>query len=303
MKVLLLPDRLNWAYHSIALALVKFNNDADLVFDIEPVKKNIGRIKSIYKTYDVFLVMGHQTYESVTFLPKSQTLVGIHSHHQFDDRKTTPDIDINPPKQLLDDLSTFSRFNVVSRRLFDLFKRNGSNNVWLTENGVDAEVFKPTSIRSERHLIVGYSGSKKHDWRKGVSEYILPAAKKAGVESKIAMLSTDNYIPLADMPSFYHDIDVYLCASLSEGFSLSVLEAASCGKPVISTRVGGCVDLIEDGYNGFLVDRDIDSMAEKIACLKDGQVYADMSRAARFKIEQEYDWSKKVADWYAFIKG
>ena len=38
------------------------------------------------------------------------------------------------------------------------------------------------------------------------------------------------------MPKFYNKLDIY-CASSSEGFSLSVLEASATGIPVISTKV------------------------------------------------------------------
>lgn len=301
MKVLILPDRLNWAYHSIAKAIAKFNTDPDISFHIEPIKKNKDKIKKIYKQYDLFFVMGYQTYYDVSFLPKNHTITGIHSHHQFDNRKTTPESNINPPKDMIKDLSEFPRFNAVSRRLYDLFKKNRADNVYLTENGVDSSVFVPVKTE-ERSLTVGYSGSKKHDWRKGVSEFILPAAKKASVKAEIAMLSTGNYVPLEDMPNFYSKIDAYICASTSEGFSLSVLEAASCGKPVISTRVGGCVDLIDDGVDGFLVDRDIDSIVNKINKLKNKEVYLDMSKAIRHKIVTQYDWSKKIDSWISFIK-
>jgi glycosyltransferase involved in cell wall biosynthesis len=85
-----------------------------------------------------------------------------------------------------------------------------------------------------------------------------------GIELRLAMLRSGQYVPLEEMPQFYNEIDIYLCASSSEGFSLSVLEASACGRPVISTRVGGCEDLIIDGVNGFLVDRDVQAIREKI---------------------------------------
>jgi glycosyltransferase involved in cell wall biosynthesis len=52
----------------------------------------------------------------------------------------------------------------------------------------------------------------------------------------------------------YAQCDVWLCASRSEGFYLPMLEAMACRCPVVSTRVGGPIDSIRDGENGFLVD-------------------------------------------------
>jgi len=302
MNILLLTDRANWAYHSIAKALQKFNTDSNLSLDIVHIKKNIKHVKSIYRQYDRYLVMGWQNYEEVDFLPKSQTMLGIHSHHSFDDRKTTPDHDINPPKKLIDWLNEFKGINAVSLRLFKLFKNNGLTNIYYTPNGVDSAVFKPLNHKPSNDFTVGYSGSSSHDWRKGTSDFIIPAAKKAGVKTKLAMLATGSYVPLEDMPSFYHKIDAYICASLSEGFSLSVLEAASCGRPIITTKVGGTSELTGKEQTIYLVERDVDAFAEKITWLKHHpEEFAKLSNNIRNHVVNNLDWSKQSKAWYNFL--
>jgi len=50
----------------------------------------------------------------------------------------------------------------------------------------------------------------------------------------------------------YIDADVYVLPSRYEIFGLTVLEAYSCGKPVIASRVGGLKDLVIDGVTGLL---------------------------------------------------
>lgn len=51
----------------------------------------------------------------------------------------------------------------------------------------------------------------------------------------------------------YASCDVWLCGSWSEGFHLPPLEAMACRCPVVSTQVGGPVDIIKEGDNGYLV--------------------------------------------------
>lgn len=50
----------------------------------------------------------------------------------------------------------------------------------------------------------------------------------------------------------YAKCDVWLCGSSSEGFHLPPLEAMACGSPVVSTMVGGPLDTIVEGKNGYL---------------------------------------------------
>lgn len=56
------------------------------------------------------------------------------------------------------------------------------------------------------------------------------------------------------------EADVYILTSLSEGASNSLLEAMSCATPSLSTNVGSAEEMINDGFNGFLVEPNEDNM-------------------------------------------
>ena len=312
-KVLLVADRPNWAYDSIAKALVKHNDDPDLELEIEYVKNSQRRLQDIHQDYDLVFVLGWQllgVFERGrlrtrnTFLDWSRTLTGVHSHHSWDQGQTFPSKDLHPPNELVEFLNQFAGVNVVSRRLYELFMRAGLKNGACTFNGVDTELFLAAGpVCRGGSLHVGFSGNNKHDWLKGISEFIEPACDIDGVELHLAMPKEGHYIPLDQMPSFYRRIDIYVCASASEGFSLSVLEAAASGRPVISTRVGGCEDLIIDGVNGFLVDRDVNAIREKVKLLRDdGELAKKMGLMNRHIVEQLWSWKVRAHAWLAFIK-
>lgn len=50
-----------------------------------------------------------------------------------------------------------------------------------------------------------------------------------------------------------------------EGMSNVLLESAACGRPIITTNRSGCSEIVEDGYNGFLIkEKDGDELISKI---------------------------------------
>jgi glycosyltransferase involved in cell wall biosynthesis len=90
----------------------------------------------------------------------------------------------------------------------------------------------------------------------------------------------------------YAQCDVWLCGSRSEGFHLTPLEAMACRCPVVSTRVGGPMDTVEEGKNGYLVDvEDHNALSDrlvKVLELSDGQ-WREMSDAA-YATACRYSW-------------
>jgi len=301
MKILLLTDKPNWAYHSIAKALVKYNPYPDIQISVMHIKKNKKAIRRKYKNFDRILVMGWQNYKLVDFIPKQLVQVGIHSFHSWDKKKTTPEADVDPPKSLIKYLRSFNGVNAVSKRLTNLFRRHKVPVVY-TPNGVDTDIFRPKPKEIDTTLTVGYSGSKAHDWRKGVSAFIVPSAKRAGCKVELAMLSTKKYVPLEDMPRFYDGVDVYVCASSSEGMSLSVLEAAACGCPIIGTKISGNTEIIKNGETGFLVDRKVSDIVAKLELLKSPGVLKNMSSNVAKDIKNNWCWSKRAKAWIDYLR-
>ena len=56
-----------------------------------------------------------------------------------------------------------------------------------------------------------------------------------------------------DVAGLLAGMDLFVMASISEGFSIALLEACACSLPVVTTRVGGNPEIITDGVNGLLV--------------------------------------------------
>ena len=86
--------------------------------------------------------------------------------------------------------------------------------------------------------------------------------------------------------------DVYVLPSYSEGFSLSLAEAAMLGKPIITTNVGGNPELVNKG-NGILVEvKDIPGLAKAMTKLgTDSKLRQKLGRQARRDYETNFDFS------------
>jgi glycosyltransferase involved in cell wall biosynthesis len=97
--------------------------------------------------------------------------------------------------------------------------------------------------------------------------------------------------------NLYARCDLWLCGSNSEGFHLPPLEAMACRCPVVSTRVGGSLDVIEEGVNGHLVATgDSAGLAQRIIevlSLPDAGWLA-MSDAA-LRTARQYSWDDATA--------
>jgi glycosyltransferase involved in cell wall biosynthesis len=94
--------------------------------------------------------------------------------------------------------------------------------------------------------------------------------------------------------------DIFVHPSYLEGFSLSLVEAAMMGKPIIACDVGGNPELVENGKNGILIPpRDETALAEAMAKLAgDKQLRLKYGKTARKTYEDNYVFEKIVREKY-----
>jgi len=195
------------------------------------------------------------------------------------------------------------RFALASRRISVIFqnpddrdyfidkKITSKNNSYLIlGSGVDTDLFSPSSEDPIKHnLTVLFFGRML--WDKGI-EYLIDATnilKSEGIEFTLNLAgepdkSNPSHITLeqlkewennglvnylgycSDMVEIIRASDlVVLPTYYREGVPLSLIEAASVGKPIVTTDMPGCREIVVDGVNGFLVPvKDSIALADKI---------------------------------------
>lgn len=107
------------------------------------------------------------------------------------------------------------------------------------------------------------------------------------------------------MVAAYRSASVVVVPSLSENLSNTIMEALSCGAPVVAFNVGGNSDMIDHQQNGYLAEPyDSEDLAKGIEwCIKHNEDH-HLSNNARKKVEENYSMeivAKKYMDLYNSI--
>ncbi len=99
-----------------------------------------------------------------------------------------------------------------------------------------------------------------------------------------------------EMPKIYKLASLVVLPSYREGMPKSLLEAAACGRPIVTTNVPGCRDAVIDGITGILVPShniiELTNAIEKL--IKDPELSINMGIQGRKLAENKFDVNKVV---------
>ena len=115
------------------------------------------------------------------------------------------------------------------------------------------------------------------------------------LEALAAALDIRDYVAFTgeadNVPELLAQASMFVLPSLSEGVSLSLLEAMATGLPVVATSVGGNVEVVQDAQTGFLVPaQDSAALARAIVRLAaDPELSGRMGAAGRRRVETMFD--------------
>lgn len=103
----------------------------------------------------------------------------------------------------------------------------------------------------ECRLVIGGDGLEKQS--------LLTMSEELGLNEHVTFCGRINSEQRGD---FFAGNSAFVCSSLTETFSIVVVEAFASGLPVVATKCGGPEDLVKES-NGYLVEKgDVDSLAE-----------------------------------------
>lgn len=94
--------------------------------------------------------------------------------------------------------------------------------------------------------------------------FIGEGSDRAVLEERIKNNGLKDYVRFVgvsnDVESYLRNSDAYILPSEDEGLPMAILEAMRASLPIISTPVGGIPEMLEDGYNGVIVQPSVESV-------------------------------------------
>ncbi len=224
------------------------------------------------------------------------------------------------------------RIMTVSRSVREYFLREydlGPDEVFVTRNGVNHSVFRRDLRDEARPRIRGLLGLAEEEfvalfmggrwYEKRLAEVVkaLPLTREPvrllvvgngereafeAIAREAGVLERIIFVPHVDRPQEYLAMaDCLVAPNPEEPFGLVTLEAAACGLPLLATRTGAALDLIEDGVSGFFVGPDPVEIARRLDELcADRALLAAMSEAVHERA-QSFSWDRQAEEIEALM--
>lgn len=190
-----------------------------------------------------------------------------------------------------------------------------SEQITVVPPGVDLEVWKPGAEKMSGPLRILFVGGDL--LRKG-GDVLLAAFRMLPVGTAELHLVTRTVIPLEagitvyndmqpnspDLIRLYQQADVFVLPTKAEAFGIAVVEACAAGLPVIATDVGGIIDIVVEGENGFLIPpEDPTILANRLEQLvQNTELRRKLGMAARKRAELYFDARQNAARVIKIVK-
>lgn len=182
--------------------------------------------------------------------------------------------------------------------------------ILIKSSGIDTQKFKPNNEKRERNSITVVLMIARAIWHKGIAEYYGAAEILKDENIRFVFIgdtdegnvscANEQFLNSGSVTWLGHrdDIkeqiqmcDIFVLPSYREGVPRTLLEASALAKPIVTTDTVGCREVVDDGFNGFLVPlKDKIVLANKIKTLHDNPDLAEtMGKNGRIKAIKEFD--------------
>lgn len=208
-------------------------------------------------------------------------------------------------------------YTVSSQKLKEIYDEfpNIKRPSMVISDGVDLKLFKMCDREKyknikNRIIKIGWTGNSKFsdetdDDLKGLNKIIKPAINELISEGyNIELEIADRNIKMIsheEMPEYYNNIDIYICASRTEGTPNTVLEAMACGVPIVSTNVGIVPEVFGEEQKKYIINRTKEDLKSKIIELINNKEKMIKLSEENLKQIQAWSWENKAMQFKQFF--
>jgi L-malate glycosyltransferase len=127
-------------------------------------------------------------------------------------------------------------------------------------------------------------------------------AVRLGIHDHVEFIG---HVPHDRVPQVLRQFDVFAALSRMESFGVAVVEASSCGLPVVVSDAGGLSEVVVDGLTGIVVRRNDPAHAAQAIrrLVEDHELRRQMGQRGRDHVVHEYEWSQCVAEMLRILEG
>jgi phosphatidylinositol alpha-1,6-mannosyltransferase len=144
-------------------------------------------------------------------------------------------------------------------------------------------------------LIVGDNPTQSLTHKNDIKSEIQEVVDKLNLCNNVQMLG---WVKRSELINLYYACDLFVLPAIPvagdmEGFGIVFLEANAAGKPVVSTRLGGIPDAVENGKSGIIIEPEKwDVFTDTVLhILKNPQIGSAIGKYGRKRVIEEYNWS------------
>lgn len=142
----------------------------------------------------------------------------------------------------------------------------------------------------------------------GIGPDVQAARDRAAELGLAGCVQFTGHVGYDEAPLSYHQGDIFVSPTYSEGFSNTILEAMASGLPIVSTRVVGVVDCLKHERDALLVEAmDAVGLADAIArLLDDAPLRHRLASRALDDVRRLYSWhavGEQIMNAYARVVG
>ena len=282
LNYLFIVDSYKWALHKRAINLNKYLNlNAEIIHFNEINKINLNKFNVVYSlNWPIYGYIQNKISNK-----KFKLLTTISSHEK------------NRPILIKNILNKHDNFSVSNIHLLNEYLLHYKK-VYYTPFGVDHNIYKQYTDPNNYKNIFGFVGNiSRVEKRFKVIENIINNIPNA----KLITATNLDLFNDHQMIEFYNNIGTLICFSTSEGTPNPILEAAACGRNIITTNVGNVSELFLNNLKNNIVDSEF-SLKNNILNIINKNIDLSLSgNSLKENILNNWTWEKKSENFKKFL--